>query len=151
MLDESCLPYGVLRDADPAYFPAGEKQQRYEFDFFNYAGIHRPVRLYTTPDAYIKDITVVTDICGTDGIVNYRVVLEGTTDGCEISLLDEDGVTVAQAQGTEGKLCVPNAKLWEVIHHLNQTLFIASVKMRMVRWILRIDSKLHLKIDLTKI
>ena len=114
MLDESCLPYGVLRDADPAYFPAGEKQQRYEFDFFNYAGIHRPVRLYTTPDAYIKDITVVTDICGTDGIVNYRVVLEGATDGCEISLLDEDGVTVAQAQGPEGKLCVPNAKLWEV-------------------------------------
>lgn len=114
MLDESCLPYGVLKDADPAYFPAGEKQLRYEFDFFNYSGIHRPVRLYTTPDAYIKDITVVTDICGTDGIVNYQVVVEGETDGCEIALLDEDGEVVAQAQGAEGKLCVPNAKLWEV-------------------------------------
>ena len=114
MLDESCLPYGVLKDADPAYFPAGEKQLRYEFDFFNYSGIHRPVRLYTTPDAYIKDVTVKTDICGADGIVDYRVVVEGETDGCEITLLDEDGEIVAQAKGAEGKLRVPNAKLWEV-------------------------------------
>lgn len=114
MLDESCLPYGVLKDADPAYFPAGEKQLRYEFDFFNYSGIHRPVRLYTTPDAYIKDVTVKTDICGADGIVDYRVVVEGETDGCEITLLDEDGEIVTQTKGAEGKLRVPNAKLWEV-------------------------------------
>ena len=114
MLDESCLPYGVLKDADPAYFPAGEKQLRYEFDFFNYSGIHRPVLLYTTPDAYIKDVTVKTDICGADGIVGYRVVVEGETDGCEITLLDEDGEIVTQAKGAEGKLRVPNAKLWEV-------------------------------------
>ncbi|MBR3979288.1 MAG: beta-glucuronidase [Oscillospiraceae bacterium] len=114
MLDESCLPYGVLKDADPAYFPAGEKQLRYEFDFFNFAGIHRPVRLYTTPDAYIKDITVKTDICGAEGIVDYRVVVEGETEDCEITLLDADGELVAKAKGAAGKLRVPNAKLWEV-------------------------------------
>ncbi len=35
----------------------------YQFDFFNYAGIHRPVLLYTVPkDAKIEDITVVTDL-----------------------------------------------------------------------------------------
>jgi len=29
-------------------------------DFFNYAGIHRPVLLYTTPSQYISDVTIVT-------------------------------------------------------------------------------------------
>ena len=114
MLDFTCLPYGVLEDADPAYFPAGEKRQKYQFDFFNYSGIHRPVRIYTTPDVYIKDVTVTTDICGADGFVNYQVVLEGDAGNCNISLIDEDGVTVARATGTQGRLHVPNAKLWEV-------------------------------------
>ncbi len=43
------------------------------FDFFNYAGINRPVRLYTTPQTYIKDITLVPDLCGQDGIVKYQI------------------------------------------------------------------------------
>lgn len=29
-------------------YPAGYYEQQYNFDFFNYAGIHRPVILYTT-------------------------------------------------------------------------------------------------------
>ena len=35
------------------------------FDFFNYAGITRPVHLYTTPAAYIRDVTVAADMTGT--------------------------------------------------------------------------------------
>lgn len=34
------------------------------FDFFNYAGIHRPVKIYTTPQSYIKDIVLVPKCCG---------------------------------------------------------------------------------------
>ena len=49
MLDHSCLPFGLIQDADPAYYPEGTKQQDIHFDFFNYAGIHRPVKIYTTP------------------------------------------------------------------------------------------------------
>lgn len=41
--------------------------QRYSFDFYNYAGIHRSVHLYTTPAVYIDDITVSTDIEGQRG------------------------------------------------------------------------------------
>lgn len=113
LLDETCIPWGYLEDLNPAYYPEGGKRQQYKFDFFNYSGIHRPVRIYTTPTAYIKDVTVTTDISGSDGIVNYQVVVEGATD-CDVALIDEDGVTVAQATGTQGKLCVPDAKLWEV-------------------------------------
>lgn len=38
-------------------------------DFFNYAGIHRSVKIYTTPKVYIDDITIVTGIQGTNGNV----------------------------------------------------------------------------------
>ena len=114
MLDFTCLPYGVLEDADPEFSAVGEKKQSYAFDFFNYSGIHRPVRIYTTPTVFIKDITVTTDICGTDGIVNYNICLEGETNCVQISLIDEDGLTVAKAEGKKGKICVSNAKLWNV-------------------------------------
>ena len=44
------------------YFTLG-----YDFDFFNYAGIHRPVVLYTTPKTFIDDIDVTPRIDGTIG------------------------------------------------------------------------------------
>lgn len=36
--------------------------QNTNFDFFNYAGLHRPVILYTTPTTYIDDIDVTTSM-----------------------------------------------------------------------------------------
>lgn len=36
--------------------------QTYTFDFFNYAGIHRSVMLYTTPIVHIKDVYITTEI-----------------------------------------------------------------------------------------
>lgn len=36
------------------------------YDYFPYAGLHRPVQLYSVPSIYIEDITVVTTIDGTD-------------------------------------------------------------------------------------
>lgn len=41
-------------------YPEGYFIQNTNFDFFNYAGIHRPVLLYTTPKVYVDDITVLT-------------------------------------------------------------------------------------------
>ena len=54
----------------PRYAP-GYFVQNLQFDFFNYAGIHRSVRLYTTPRYFIDDITIVTDIQGTEGNYMY--------------------------------------------------------------------------------
>ena len=44
--------------------------QRYGVDFFNFSGIHRPVKIYTTPKIYIEDIQIITTINGDDGVVN---------------------------------------------------------------------------------
>ena len=66
------------------------------FDFFNYAGINRPVKIYTTPKAYIRDIVLVPKICGEDAEVSYTVDCVGEGD-VKITILDEDGKEVACA------------------------------------------------------
>ncbi|XP_069689811.1 beta-glucuronidase-like [Periplaneta americana] len=90
--------------------------QTYTFDFFNYAGIHRSVLLYTTPSVYIDDIDINTDINGDTGIITYNVTVGGNPSGlptATVSLLDRDGNYVLQdVAGLEGKLEVPQAKLW---------------------------------------
>ena len=65
-----CFRYLVIMSTCMFFFryPDGYFVQNVQFDFFNYAGIHRHVTLYTTPLVYIEDITIVTDIQGTDGM-----------------------------------------------------------------------------------
>ena len=79
------------------------------FDFFNYAGINRPVRLYTTPAAYIKDVTLVPAISGD---VRYIVETEGNGQ-VKIEVLDAENRVVAAAESAEGTLHIDNPILWE--------------------------------------
>lgn len=71
-VDHSTLPVGneagqlAFFGSDNAGIPSVEAarriaapQNRPNFDFFNYAGIHRPVWLCTTPADHIEDVTVV--------------------------------------------------------------------------------------------
>ena len=60
------IPPGVVEDT-----PDG-KRLRYFHDFFNYAGIHRPVWLYATGRAHLTDVTVVTGLAGANGSIEYR-------------------------------------------------------------------------------
>lgn len=91
------------------------------FDFFNYAGIHRPVRLYTTPEVYVKDITLVPDISGTDGIVKYEIeigagkeVYDGKQEKfpVQLTILDAERKVVASAGQAAGTIAIPDARLW---------------------------------------
>ena len=61
--------------------PASEKPQNNpNFDFFNYCGITRPVKLYTTPKNYIEDITLVPEVKGSDAELIYKVDAVGEGD-----------------------------------------------------------------------
>ena len=80
------------------------------FDFFNYTGIQRPVRLAATPRAYIRDITLVPSL---NGEVRYRVETEGTEGQVRVEALDAEGAPVAAAEGREGVLRIRNPRLWE--------------------------------------
>ena len=88
---------------------AAAPQNRPNFDFFNYAGIHRPVVLYTTPKEYIEDVTVVPAV---DGTVQYAVKTTGSAP-VHVTVLDADGNAVASAEGAEGTIIIPEVHLWE--------------------------------------
>lgn len=79
------------------------------FDFFNYAGLNRPVRLYTTPADYIADVTLIPSM---DGTVRYTVVTHGEGD-VTLDVLDADGQVVASGTGASGEVHVANPHLWE--------------------------------------
>ncbi|XP_012619547.1 beta-glucuronidase [Microcebus murinus] len=108
------LPPGTIQyKTDTSKYPKGYFVQDIKFDFFNYAGLHRPVLLYTTPTAYIDDITVTTGMDQDTGLVNYQVFVQGSEHfELEVCLRDEEGKVVAEGTGGRGQLQVPSANLW---------------------------------------
>lgn len=81
------------------------------FDFFNYAGITRPVLLYTTPFHHISDITIVPSIEGPNGVVRYYIDAIGN-ETVSIDILDATGNVVASSTGFEGIIKIKNAHFW---------------------------------------
>ncbi|KAG7208896.1 hypothetical protein KM043_015078 [Ampulex compressa] len=92
--------------------------QTYTFDFFNYAGIHRPVLLYTKPRVFVEDITVKTGLVGDVGIVKYIIepggLYENESPAYKVTLHDAEGnVAIKEpVYGVSGTLKVPSANLW---------------------------------------
>jgi beta-glucuronidase len=88
-------------------------RQRYFHDFFNYAGLHRPVWLYTTPLAHISDVTVTPRLDGQAALVGYEVERESAAElEVYVTLLDADGQVVARSDGDAGDLRVEEPQLW---------------------------------------
>ena len=122
-IGHSSLPVGneggtAFFGSDNAGIPAveaGKARQQAQginlpnFDFFNYAGITRPVHLNATPAAYIRDVTVAADMTGT---LRYTVdtVGEGSV---KVEILDAEDRIVACADGAAGTVQVENARLWQ--------------------------------------
>ena len=110
ILDWTTIPPGEIKTYG-ADHPEGYKTQVYHQDFFNYAGLHRPVRLYTTPKTYVSDITLHTALSGK---VEYTLRAEGKAERIAVRVLDASGTPVADAEGESGALTVPNPILWNV-------------------------------------
>jgi beta-glucuronidase len=92
---------------------AGGRRQRSFHDFFNYAGLHRSVLLYTTPATRVEGIAIVTGLTVGRGSVGYRVTTGGPGDpDVHVTLRDADGAAVADAAGAAGELTVEDAHPW---------------------------------------
>ena len=106
-LNETMLPAGRTTTLSN-----GKKMAMPYFDFYNYAGIHRPVKLMALPKERVLDFSVVHSISGTDADVAYTV----TTNGDHAVCVDVyDGAEkVAHADGKSGTLHIENVKLWNV-------------------------------------
>lgn len=96
--------------------------QRYFHDFFNYAGIHRSVKLISIPKRHIEDLTVTTGYDGTTGNVTAKVWVsdEGAPATAKDrplrgTLYNHENNQVASAITHSGEvtLHIPNVELWK--------------------------------------
>ena len=107
-LTMATIPPGVISRT-----AAGRRKQRYFHDFFNYAGLHRPVWLYSTPRSHVADVSVRTafDPQAGSGRVSYRADVAGP-GATSARLRDAAGDVVAEAQGPDGVLIIFGARPW---------------------------------------
>jgi len=125
---ENVIAISVENELQPTRVPSGNinsplgggmftSNLRITYDFFPFAGLHRPVVLYTVPQTHIEDVTVVTGIEGSSGTVQLEVKLNTsvTTQGRAI-LNSGDTALEANLAFTNGvahtTLTVANARLW---------------------------------------
>lgn len=125
ILDETTLPvgnYSETTDKDGNLI----KRNKPNFDFFNYAGLHRPVKIYTTPQTFIKDIEIVPEVKNNVAEINYNVSINEPVDDILIKLIDEAGKVVAESTGAQGTIKVEQPHLWQplnaYLYHLEVTL-----------------------------
>lgn len=107
-LNEYMLPAGTT-----GVLANGKKMSAPYFDFYNYAGIHRPVKLVVTPKESIVDYTVSYRLDGADAAVDYTVETNGDSP-VAVELYDAEGAKVAEGCGASGTLLVKDAHLWNV-------------------------------------
>ena len=109
---QSIPPGEVITPNDDAH-PKGYRFQDFRFDFFNYSGLHRPVKLVAVPRTQVTDITIITDIKSGAGIIHHQVTVNGKHDRIAITIKDQTGKPVAAGKTAKGSIRVPNATLWE--------------------------------------
>ncbi|NOU35941.1 MAG: beta-glucuronidase [Kiritimatiellaceae bacterium] len=113
-LDWTCLPGGELTSR-PAGGCAGSSipVQETHFDFFNYSGIHRPVRLIALPAVHITDVSIRTAPgTGKAWNVSYDVSTSSAAE-VEILLMNPEGDVLHRAAARSGTIPVENPVLWE--------------------------------------
>lgn len=122
ILDWTTIPCGKVKEYSDDSRPEGYKVQEYFHDFFNYSGIHRPVKLYTTPKNFISDITVKTDYHGKEGVVSYDISVETAKRKLMVEVYDEAGEKVGEAEGGKGNIIIENVHLWQPLNSYLYTL-----------------------------
>ncbi|ELZ5941247.1 beta-glucuronidase [Providencia vermicola] len=99
----------------------GKKTQVYFHDFFNYAGIHRSVMLYSTPRVFVDDAIIVTELSDdkSQASIHWEIIANGEV---AIELYDQDKKCVAFGNGKHGVLQLSSPHLWQPGHGYLYTL-----------------------------
>lgn len=114
VLDYTTLPVGNYSEEEQEDGSV-KKVVKENFDFFNYAGIHRPVKLIVRPKNHISDITITSELNQdlTEATIKVALETSGKIDKFQVTIFDEDMQLVATSD-TES-LTIPNVHLWEVL------------------------------------
>lgn len=112
ILDDSTLPVGNFKEVKDSKGNIKAVNEP-NFDFFNYAGLHRPVKIYTTPkEHYIEDIVIVPHVDGQNAQVEYTVKASGN-QSIQVDIVDQEGHIVASQNGAESTIEIENVHLWQ--------------------------------------
>lgn len=109
-LDHTTLPCG-----ESITLKNGRKLTTPYFDFFNYGGLIRPVKLVITPKKSIIDITLNHEIVGPNTITKYQVETVLSND-LVVKVYDQNYVLVSEAKGVEGNININNTHLWQPLN-----------------------------------
>jgi len=83
------------------------------YDFFPYAGLHRPVLLFSVPATHVDDVTVRTTLEGAEGRVDVRVLATAGYSGRGRARLGAVETPLRFQNGAaEASLRVPQARPW---------------------------------------
>lgn len=108
------VPPGNLPPSGAAAALAGYPNSNY--DFFPYAGLHRPVMLYAVPPHHIRDVTVQTRIVGGTSMVDVGISTSQTHTGGVVRLTGMGRSIEAAFESRDhlahATLTIPNARLW---------------------------------------
>lgn len=125
LLDHSTLPVGNYTETKDANGNTVAHVDE-NFDFFNYAGLHRNVNLLSTPWNRVEDITVTPHIDLATTSADIDVAVKTTAAATvKVTLLDEEGTVVATTNGADSTLHLDNIHLWQP---LNAYLYQARVE-----------------------
>ena len=102
------MPPGVVYEND-----IGEKVQGYQHDFFNYAGLHRSVYIYSRPKAHIKDISSKSEVAKDKKSAKLFYEIEASSDFALVELKDANGKLVASSKEAKGVFDIANPELWQ--------------------------------------
>lgn len=129
MLDYTSLPVGNYSESKDEHGKIVRKVDE-NFDFFNYAGLHRPVKIYSTPRNYVEDIVIVPNVDLDNKIaeVQFSIKTAGEFDEVRVSILDESGKAVEKATGTEAAVTLENVHLWQPMNAYLYTAKIEGIK-----------------------
>ncbi|WP_043932016.1 beta-glucuronidase [Bacillus sp. EB01] len=114
LLDYTTLPVGNYSEKKDENGRTIRKVDE-NFDFFNYAGLHRPVKIYSTPLDYIEDITIVPTVDLDAGTADVQVSVKtgGSFEEVRVTILDEEGQEVGKATGSDLTFSIENVRLWQ--------------------------------------
>lgn len=109
-LREDCIPVGKT-----VTLPNGKKMAKPYFDFFNYSGLQRPVKIVALPKERIDDFTVNHHLHDKTAQVEYCVATTGEHN-VTVTVFDENNKQVALCEGKKGIISLEDVHLWQPLN-----------------------------------
>ncbi|RZF33967.1 hypothetical protein LSTR_LSTR012087 [Laodelphax striatellus] len=115
ILTPDSLPQGKTTNEKTDWSAKNVTTYSHNCDYFDYAGINRPVTLFTTPTIRICDVEIKTTYKDGRGFIQYSIDdCEDKPNSCEVRLYDKNNEFVTSESGPSslGTMVITDVHLW---------------------------------------